>query len=60
MKPLLISVNQACEIIGLGRTKTYELINQNLIESKMIGRRRLITLESVCSYALGAPERDVN
>lgn len=45
--PKLISVSQACELIGLGRTKLYELLATRRLDSVAIGRRRLITAESL-------------
>lgn len=51
MQPLLISVNEFATMVGIGRTKVYELIGQNAIHTKMIGRRRLISLESAQKFA---------
>lgn len=43
----MISVADFCRISNLGRTKAYELINDSSLESRKVGRRRLISLRSV-------------
>src|SRR5438270_8844881 len=35
-----------CRITGIGRSKTYELLDDDTLESIKIGRRRLIILDS--------------
>ena len=47
MEPIFVSVREACEIINLGKTKFYELLNEGRVESTRIGTRRLIVLRSV-------------
>jgi hypothetical protein len=32
---------------GIGRTKTYELINEGILETVTIGSRRLVTIASI-------------
>ena len=39
---LLISVEEAATILGIGRTQTFELIMKGSISSVKIGRRRLV------------------
>jgi excisionase family DNA binding protein len=41
------SIPEACEVTGLGRSKLYELIGREEIESKTIGRRRLVVVRSL-------------
>ena len=41
-QPVLLTVEQVCRIINLGRSKTYELIASNLIPSISIGRSRRV------------------
>ena len=50
MEPLTITVNDACKALGLGRTKIYELIGKGRLRTVKIGRRTLISTESI--YAL--------
>lgn len=47
LQPRLVSVPRAAELLGIGRTKTYDLITENLLETINIGGRRLVTLRSI-------------
>jgi hypothetical protein len=53
------TIKQACAGTGLGRTLIYELIDENLIESKLIKRRRLINVPSLLK-ALGVKPESGN
>ena len=46
-KRLAVTIDDACEITGLGRTKIYELIGQGKLKAVSIGRRRLVLMESI-------------
>ena len=46
-QPLAYSPNEACKLLGLGRTKTFELIKNGKLKSFKLGSRRLITLEAI-------------
>lgn len=41
------TIAEACQATGLGRTKLYELIDQGRLERRKIGRRTLITGDSL-------------
>ena len=45
--PLAVRVREATRMIGLGRTKLYELINAGDLEVVKIGRATLITVSSL-------------
>ena len=45
MEPKLISVTEFCVMLGIGRTKAYELFRSE-VDTLPIGRRRLVMLES--------------
>lgn len=47
MQPVTTSVKNAAELIGIGRTKTYELINEGKLETINVGRRRLVKTASI-------------
>lgn len=47
MEPVTVTVADACKAIGVGRTVLYELLAQRRLDSVTIGRRRLITTESI-------------
>ena len=40
--PVLITVEQAATQLGIGRTRTYQLVLAGKIQSVKIGRRRLV------------------
>jgi excisionase family DNA binding protein len=50
LKPLLVSVNEAVRLIGIGRTALYEYINSNELDTVRIGGRRLIKLSSIDDF----------
>ena len=48
--PLLLTVEQAAVMLGLGRTPTYEMVMRGLIQSVKIGRRRLVVRQGLDAY----------
>lgn len=46
-KPEAVSVEDAMQMIGIGRTKIYDLINSGELPSVKIGRRRLVRVDSI-------------
>jgi excisionase family DNA binding protein len=40
-------VKQAAHLLGIGLTKTYELISEGILEAVTIGSRRLVTMRSI-------------
>jgi len=46
-KRISVTVDEACHITGLGRTKIYELIGQQKLKTVAIGRRRLVLYDSI-------------
>ena len=54
----LLSVGEAAKCLGIGRTKTHELVVRGDISSTKIGTRRLIARTSVnaCVHGLLGPE----
>ncbi len=47
LQPRLVSIPKAAELLAIGRTKTYSLIEEKLLETVTIGTRRLVTLRSI-------------
>lgn len=47
MDAVLVSVPDAAKALGVGRSKIYELIAEERLETVTIGRRRLVRVESV-------------
>lgn len=50
MEKLLLTAEEAAAMVGLGRTKVYELLRVGQIESVRIGRCRRIPLRAVHAY----------
>ncbi len=46
---LTCTINEACEMTGLGRTKLYELIGDGHLTTTTVGRRRLVVVRSLLS-----------
>jgi len=46
-KPLAVGVKTLCQILDIGNTKAWELIGTGRVESFSIGRKRLITYDSI-------------
>ena len=50
LEPLAIQIGEACKLLGCGRSKLYELIQQRELTIVKIGTRSTITVESIRSY----------
>lgn len=46
---LTCTINEACEVTGLGRTKLYEMIGARYLATTTVGRRRLVVVRSLLS-----------
>ena len=44
------SINEACRAVGFGRTKLYDLIDEGLVETIKIGRRRFVRVPSLLAF----------
>ena len=58
MEPLAVSINDAAKTLGLGRTLIYAMINDGRLDAFKLGRRTLVTTESIRRLA-DAQGRDV-
>ena len=47
---LLVSVEQAAAILGIGRTRFFDLVMSHAVASVKIGRRRLIVRSSLAEF----------
>jgi len=47
MKPIAITVAELCALVRIGKTTAHKLINAQEVCSFKIGRKTLITMESV-------------
>ncbi len=48
--PLLISVEEAARLLGLGRTRAYGLVMSGRIVSVKLGRKRLVVRERLSDF----------
>jgi excisionase family DNA binding protein len=47
---LLLSVEEAADVLRIGRTRTYELVMTRKIQSVKVGRRRLVVRSSLYDF----------
>ena len=43
----LVSINDACALLSLGRTSVYRMIKDGVLQTRRIGRRTLIPMEEI-------------
>lgn len=53
--PIFVSVKQAAQMLNLTTWSVYKLLDEQAIESRYHGRRRLVSVESVRAYAEALP-----
>ena len=54
MEPFTVSVNEATQLLSLGRTTVYSLIKEQRLATIKLGRRTLITTQSIRALIEGA------
>lgn len=47
LDPLAVTIRDAGRLLSLGRTSVYELLESGVLSSFRVGRRRLVTYESI-------------
>jgi excisionase family DNA binding protein len=60
MQPLLVSITESCRLLGVGRTKLYELIASGELRIRKIGRKSLISMSDLERWAERLPTIDTN
>ena len=55
VEPILCSVPQGCQMIGIGTQGMYELIGAGLVKAVKRGTRTLLVVESLKAYADSLP-----
>lgn len=53
LEPLAYSINEACRVSSLGRTRLYQLIGEGRLEARKIGKRTLIPASSLRALIAG-------
>ena len=56
MEPLAISINETAKALGIGRSSVYVLLKSGKLDAFKIGRRTLLTTESVKRLAQTRPD----
>ena len=51
MEKLLLAIPEAAQVLGVGRSRLYELMADGDVESVHIGRRRLVPADALEAYA---------
>lgn len=53
IEPLAYSINEACRVSSLGRTRLYQLIGEGRLDVRKIGKRTLIPAASLRALIAG-------
>jgi excisionase family DNA binding protein len=53
LEPLAYSINEACRVSSLGRTRLYQLIGEGKLDVRKIGKRTLIPAASLRALVNG-------
>jgi hypothetical protein len=56
VEPILCSVPQGCQMLGIGTQGLYDLLGAGLIKGVKRGTRTLLVVESLKKYAAELPE----
>lgn len=54
-EPLLYTINDAADVLSIGRTKFYELLDSGQITTVTIGRRRLVPRQHLIDFIATLP-----
>ena len=54
IRPLAVTVKTACKLVGVGNTTMWALIKDGRVKTTSVGRRRLVTYESLESLLSNA------
>jgi hypothetical protein len=55
VEPILCSVPQGCQMLGIGTQGMYDLIGAGLVKAVKRGTRTLLVVESLKTYAASLP-----
>ena len=56
--PVLLTVEEAAQLLRIGRTKTYGLLMAGVLRSVTIGRRRLVPYSSLEQFVANLADKD--
>lgn len=55
LEPIYVEVKEAARLLGLSTWSMYKKLDQQIIESRYDGRKRLVVLASLREYATNLP-----
>lgn len=55
-EPIAISISTFCDILQIGKSTAYSIINSDEVETIRVGRRRLVLLQSVEDFVYRSRE----
>ena len=58
-QPLLVPVLECFQMIGVGVTKGYEEISEGRLDARKVGRKTLVTMESIKAYVASLPKANI-
>ena len=56
----LLSIGQACEFLGVGRSLVYKMMDEHILDSVRLGGRRLIPKRALVEVAVRGLTRGVS
>lgn len=56
MKPELLTINEFCRAINLGKTSVYKLINEGKVKAVKLGKKTLVPQSSVNDFISSLPK----
>jgi excisionase family DNA binding protein len=55
--PIFISTKETARLLGVSRNHVYELLDRKVIDSRYIGRRRMVVKASLDAFVERLPEQ---
>ncbi len=59
LDPIMVPLREAARLLGINRTRVYELIRSGFLDARKGGRQTLITVTSIREYAAGLPKAKI-
>jgi excisionase family DNA binding protein len=59
-EPFAYSIQDACNVFSIGRTRIYELLSCGHLEGRKLGKKTLISASSLKAYFNGLPVAEVH
>jgi excisionase family DNA binding protein len=55
--PILVPIREAARLLGMGKTRTYELVDAGALEARKLGNLTMITMDSIRRFVDALPKR---